>query len=683
MKSMQIDRDYEKYRPDIDGLRAIAVLAVIAYHVSPNWMKGGFIGVDIFFVISGYLISKIILEDLDKGVFNFFNFYTRRVRRIFPSLIVILSGCFIFGFFYLFENEYKQLGKHIAASAGFISNFILWNEAGYFDNSAETKPLLHLWSLGIEEQFYIFWPLIVWFLYKRKFNILFISLIFLTITSFMINVYVVKESTVAAFFSPQTRFWELSCGSLLAYFMLYKPSKFGEIGNKFNEYFSALFFRKDVCVANVRTIFNFFSLLGLTLLLYGFWRIDKKVDYPGLSALFPVLGTVLIILAGPLSFLNRGLLSSKLLVKLGLISYPLYLWHWPLLSLARIIEGGELDITARLSIVGLSIFLAWLTYRFIEYPFRFGKFNRNKIFILLLFMVTIGLLGFATYTFQGLGFRSLNEKSYINSIRVPNRAEECFNLPYAYKKSGDWFCSLGDRNLPPKYFVYGDSHALHLLPAFEKIAIESKIGMKFTGGGACPSLLGIQSMTDKAGIEMYNCMELNERVFSYVKSAGIKNVVLVNRWTNYSFSLSRPLEFHPIARYTDAPIDKSSAIRDIVWAIDNTVSRYASIGVGVIFVEDNPQQKVEPRDIVRWGLGTEENYNKYSVTSKEHKDNQEFINDALRRTGAKTINFDSILCPNEFCPLTFNSKFLYYDANHLSPDGALRVYPILKHAILH
>ena len=200
------------YRADIDGLRAISVISVIGFHAFPNNVKAGFIGVDIFFVISGYLISKIIIEQIELGSFSFFDFYKRRIRRIFPALILVLFACFIFGWFTLFPIELQQLGKHIAGSAGFISNFILWNEAGYFDNQANTKPLLHIWSLGIEEQFYIFWPLIIWTIYKIRINFLLIIFVLITL-SFVLNIVSAESDKVATFYSPITRFWELLVGS--------------------------------------------------------------------------------------------------------------------------------------------------------------------------------------------------------------------------------------------------------------------------------------------------------------------------------------------------------------------------------------------------------------------------------------------------------------------------------------
>lgn len=178
---------HPKYRPDIDGLRAIAILSVVGFHAFPDWVKGGFIGVDIFFVISGYLISTIIFDSLEHNRFSFVEFYSHRIKRIFPALLLVLISCFIFGWFTLLADEYKQLGKHIAGGAGFVSNFIFWNESGYFDNAAQTKPLLHLWSLGIEEQFYIIWPWLLWFTWKKRLNFLTIT-IAVAIISFGLNI---------------------------------------------------------------------------------------------------------------------------------------------------------------------------------------------------------------------------------------------------------------------------------------------------------------------------------------------------------------------------------------------------------------------------------------------------------------------------------------------------------------
>jgi peptidoglycan/LPS O-acetylase OafA/YrhL len=399
MKISQAHLSHPKYRPDIDGLRAIAVIAVLAFHAFPNWVRGGFIGVDVFFVISGYLISIIIFDNLDKGTFSFTKFYARRIKRIFPALIIVLVACFTFGWFTLLTDEFKQLGKHIAAGAGFVSNFVLWDEAGYFDNSAETKPLLHLWSLGIEEQFYIVWPLLLWLAWKNKFNLLKITIL-LAVISFALNVKGIKQDAVATFYSPHTRFWELLCGSILAWFTLYKKSTYQNIFIKLDGFLALVIYR-DKKKADGKSLANVTSFIGLLLLLYGFWQINKELSFPGKWALIPVLGAVLIIMAGSKAWVNRTILSNRIMVWFGLISFPLYLWHWPLLSFARIIEGEVPSRNLRIALVILSIALAWLTYRFIERPVRFGNYkNRLKIILLCSCALITGFLGFCVDKFD-------------------------------------------------------------------------------------------------------------------------------------------------------------------------------------------------------------------------------------------------------------------------------------------
>ena len=232
---MSVNPSHASYRPDIDGLRAIAVLSVVLFHGFPQIFKGGFIGVDIFFVLSGYLISRIIFEQLNQGRFNFLDFYARRIKRIFPALLIVLAVAYLAGWFTLLADEYGQLGQHIAAGAAFISNFVLWGEAGYFDNSSHTKPLLHLWSLGIEEQFYIVWPLLLWLAAKLRFS-LFALTVILAGLSFYLNVNGKKSDAVATFYSPQTRIWELLLGSSLAWCALYKKDGLTDVAMFFGKW---------------------------------------------------------------------------------------------------------------------------------------------------------------------------------------------------------------------------------------------------------------------------------------------------------------------------------------------------------------------------------------------------------------------------------------------------------------
>lgn len=396
---------HPKYRPDIDGLRAVAVLSVVAFHAFPSLIQGGFIGVDIFFVISGFLISTIIFENLEKETFSFYEFYARRVKRIFPALVFVIVASYVFGWFTLFADEYKQLGKHIAAGAGFISNLVLWSESGYFDISAEYKPLLHLWSLGIEEQFYIIWPFVLWFAWKKKFNLLTISIIF-AILSFVLNIKGIKHDPVATFYSPQTRFWELLCGSVLSWCVLYKNKVFFEWKIKINNIISSVVYRNKA-VADDRILVNCIAFLGGVLLVYGFWRINKAASFPGKLAIIPVTAAVLIIAAGPHAWINRNILSNKFAVWIGLISFPLYLWHWPLLSFARILESGTPSAFIRVAAVALAVVLAWISFRFLERPVRLGGGGRSTVGFLLVTMAIVGLVGYKTYTMEGIYSRGI------------------------------------------------------------------------------------------------------------------------------------------------------------------------------------------------------------------------------------------------------------------------------------
>lgn len=373
--------DHQKfYRPDIDGLRAIAVLAVVMYHANfiPFLSKGGYTGVDIFFVISGFLITGILLRNLESKEnprkINILDFYMRRIRRIFPALTVVLITVIISSVLLLSPSEFKTIGYHVAAGSVYLSNFCLWHESGYFDFSSALKPLLHLWSLGIEEQFYIVWPLLLWIAYKLHFKLLFVTLTF-SIVSFALCIFMIGYDPVQAFFSPWCRVWELSVGGSLAYILSKKSS---------NE---ALSSRRKEKIANVT------SLLGITLLFSGFIGIRDDILFPNFITLIPVIGAALIIYSGSNAVINRTLLSSKLMVFMGLISYPLYLWHWPLLSFGNLMFPGKTPSYVRILLVFSAIILSWITYRFIEPPLRYGKYAKIKSTLLLFGLLCIGSIG--------------------------------------------------------------------------------------------------------------------------------------------------------------------------------------------------------------------------------------------------------------------------------------------------
>ncbi|MGC4062885.1 MAG: acyltransferase family protein [Aquabacterium sp.] len=439
---------HPKYRPDIDGLRAVAVLAVVAFHAFPDAIRGGFIGVDVFFVISGYLISTIIFDNLARGTFSFAEFYGRRVRRIFPALTLVLLACLVLGWHTLLVDEYGKLGKHVAGGAGFISNFVLWGESGYFDDVADTKPLLHLWSLGVEEQFYIVWPLLLWLARKKKATLLMATAL-LAAVSFTLNVKGVKADAVATFYAPQTRFWELLCGGLLAWLTLY-----GRVGATLKGAWS-----------------HVASAAGLLILTYGFARISRTLSFPGKWALMPVFGAVLIIAAGSRAWVNRVILSNRVAVWFGLISFPLYLWHWPLLSFARIVEGGTPSVGIRAGAVALAIVLAWLTYAFIEHPMRSGVRNAMKTGALMAGMTVLGLVGFYAFHEHGLLFKGALGRDYLaltNYDYFSGKSQEafweggCFNLHEDASMFQRNRCESQAFQGRPKVFLVGDSHSAYL-----------------------------------------------------------------------------------------------------------------------------------------------------------------------------------------------------------------------------
>lgn len=465
--------DHPKYRPDIDGLRAIAVLSVIGFHAAPGRLPAGFIGVDIFFVISGYLITSIILKGLEAGTFSFSDFYGRRVKRIFPALLIVLLASLAIGCFVLLDDQFKELGKHVAGGAGFVSNFVLWGESGYFDNAADFKPLLHLWSLGIEEQFYIVWPFLLWLAWKRQFHYL-VVILAVALASFALNIYKVGDESVAAFYSPLTRFWELLVGSTLAYISVF-VTQASPIKNQ--------------------GYLNIVSVAGLSLLAIAFFAIDRGHAFPGWWALLPTIGTAFVIWAGPNAWLNRIVLSNRILVWVGLISFPLYLWHWPLLSFLRILEGTEVAQWKRGVAIAIAILLAWATYRLVEKPVRHGTPGTTTPLFLALLMGIVGLVG-------GYGFFANGFEGRTATPRVVN-AGEIGHFPFfdhiskryfpctpldIQKDAGDWNgfvrCFQSKDGPIRNVALIGDSHAEHLFPGLAARLAESNV--VFYGKGDLP-----------------------------------------------------------------------------------------------------------------------------------------------------------------------------------------------------
>ena len=388
------------YRPDIDGLRALAVGVVLIFHAFPARLPGGFVGVDVFFVISGYLISGIILDARAGGRFSYANFYARRIRRIFPALGAVLAAVVIGGWFMLYADDYARLGRHVAAGAAFASNIAFWQEASYFDVAADLKPLLHLWSLGVEEQFYLVWPIVLvtasrWRLGRRSpgevgRGPLAVTLAIGTI-SFLIAIWTVRIDRTPAFYAPWNRFWELLAGATLACI---------EADAVLDAGLRRLLSR--------RWLPDLAATAGLGAIVAGVWLIDETRVFPGVWVFLPVGGTFLLLVAGQGAWVNRAILSQPIAVFIGLISYPLYLWHWPLLSFADIFVGGIPPTPLRLALLVASVGLAWLTYYVIERPIRFGPRRRAAVPGLALALSALCAVGVVVYASGGLIDRPIN-----------------------------------------------------------------------------------------------------------------------------------------------------------------------------------------------------------------------------------------------------------------------------------
>ncbi len=503
-----------KYRADIDGLRGIAVLSVVAFHLFPYKITGGFIGVDVFFVLSGFLISSILFASLDRGEFSIVNFYDRRIRRIFPSFLTVVLASLVFGWFVLLSDEYQQLGKHVAAGASFISNLVLSSENGYFGNAAESKPMLHLWSLAIEEQFYIFWPLLLAFAHKRKWNYLPVMAV-VGIASFIGNIYMVESNPTAAFYWPIYRFWELIVGGMLAGITLSYP----QLLSKYR---------------------NAQSLIGFILLAIGFVAIDKYSQFPGWWALVPTASAFLLISAGPTAWINRTILSNKVLVWFGLISYPLYMWHWPLISFAKILEGsldGKLQL--KLALLFGSVLLAWLTYRLVEKPLRFKSSKKTSV-VLLSGLVVLGLFGYSCIPsngYEGFGYR-IKEKtafaSHFENLAPELRYYKREGIREKYREQCNFYnLELGDAGIPTKtplasiskecyvrnpnmeksVLLWGDSNASHLYPGVAKSLPKSWQTLQVTSSACAPDISAKQdSSSNYCQRSNWFAMELIKKV---------------------------------------------------------------------------------------------------------------------------------------------------------------------------
>lgn len=469
-----------KYRPEIDGLRAVAIVPVILFHAGAPFFGGGFIGVDIFFVISGYLITTILLTELGAGTFSIADFYERRARRILPALFLVVGACLPFAWLWLMPSDVREFATSVIAVLGFSANLFFWQHSDYFAAATELKPLLHMWSLGVEEQFYLFFPIVLMLMWQLGRKRIVVCLVVGSLLSLALSQYGAGVRPVATFFLLPTRGWELAIGSLIA---LYRQDPVRD-----NE-------RAHVPSALAQIL----SLAGLGLILYSIVAFHKETPFPSLYTLAPTVGAAWIILFTRSGTVVGRLLGGRVPVAIGLVSYSAYLWHQPLFVFTRHRSLTDPNGVVLGSLVAVTFMLAYVTWRYVETPFRQkGRVSKGVLWR----SAVTGAVVLATFA-AGLQVTAGRFQSQIVSdAQRLFRASTCmFEPDQTYHTLLEHHCDqpsastgLEDAGPPQsstRYILYGDSMAAHLYPGLLSRIPESYI-IQFTGG-ACRAIRSIDT----------------------------------------------------------------------------------------------------------------------------------------------------------------------------------------------
>ena len=613
-----------KYRRDVDGLRALAVTPVVFYHAGLGGFSGGFVGVDIFFVISGYVIAGSLLTDLKGGNFSLWRFYEKRVRRIFPALILTCICAYVAGFILLIPDHFVNFSKSVFASATFVANFFFWKNEGYFDLSSHLRPLLHTWSLAIEEQFYLFAPLLMWLVYKKLDRRWLFTLVPLLLSSLALSMYATRVASTANFFLLPTRAWELLVGVLLALAPPPPPSK-----------------------AWLREIIPVMGVLAIGWAVITF---SDETPFPGANALFPCLGAAIIIWAGLAKVESRvtSILSCGPIVFIGLISYSLYLFHWPLLVFTRYALLSDPNAWQTLLVIGASIALATISWRYIERPFRNPSFaNRRQVLIGGgIAMAAVAILGVFGVQAGGFPFRSPSLPSAAKGSEGDWKQHVCF------LDAGDdlrsWSVDACTRagSSGPEVFLWGDSFAAHYVPGFMALGNDLAVQLvQYTFAG-CPPLLDYESLARP------NCHEFNAEALPIMHKAGIKIAILSARW-----------ELHR---------------RKGLDSLRKTVEALRNAGISVYVVGQSPEFAMDVRLLAyRSGKQTTREVLAWTPAIAPHL-NQEV---GALASGATFVDPMALLCNAGLCAYRTAENFLYSDFGHLSEYGARlavnRLFPFL------
>jgi peptidoglycan/LPS O-acetylase OafA/YrhL len=617
-----------KYRPEIDGLRALAVVPVILFHAGFELFKGGYVGVDVFFVISGYLITTILIEDIENKKFSIINFYERRARRILPALFFVMMTCIPFAWAWMLPNQIKDFSQSLVAVSLFVSNIQFWRESGYFDATAEEKPLLHTWSLAVEEQYYLLFPIFLIFVWRLGKNKVFWIIAAMSAFSLILSEWGVRKNSNANFYLAPFRAWEIFAGSLTAFIV----QKRGVIKN------------------------NLFSLLGLTMIIVSIFIYDEKTPFPSIYTLLPVLGTVLLILFTKKETLVSSLLSNKVVVLIGLVSYSAYLWHQPLFAFARIRLSTEPSITLMIILSILSIILATFSWKYIEKPLRDKNlFSRFKVFVFSLFT------GFIIISF-GLLVHFNAEKFIPNHdwIKILNGntglGEKC-DAKSEFIKIKD--CSTSSQ---PVLAIYGDSYAMHLIDGFSNEFKESYGLIQLTKSGCAP-LKNIAQKDDR----YQDCVNFNSKSLEYLKdSNSIKVIVISSR-----FGLLDQGE--KILINNEKINEETRKNQVVINALSSLIKELKDSGKSVLLFSSTPKPKndLNPMECILKAKMHNNNLQNCEFTQQDRfKNIGLFIFDQVEIEESLKIDLTKQICNKEKCKPYFDEQSIYGSGLHLSKGGA-------------
>jgi len=631
---------YMKHRPDIDGLRALAVIPVVLYHAGVPGLSGGFVGVDVFFVISGFLITTILVRDLEDPTrrFSLADFYVRRIRRIFPALLTVLAVTALLATYILLPRDFDDLSKSLVAAALFASNIFFYRQAGYFDTDAHSKPLLHTWSLAVEEQFYLVFPLLLLVLYRVGWRRLGLrrTLLSLTAVSFAWSLWQLRSAPSAAFYLAPARGWELLLGALIA------------VGT-----FPPL--RRGVAEGA--------ALLGVALLAAGYVLITPQSQFPGLLALLPCLGAALVIHAGSATVVNRAL-SRAPFVAIGAMSYGLYLWHWPLLVLGRHWSLAPLSPLQTAAIVGVAVALSLLSLRYIEAPFRVarvaghgtGAATHRAVFawgaLASSAVIVIGLLGTRSGGWPSripsaaIAFDAAQRD--VNVRRAECHAHDANPVPYRDS------CRFGASGATPRVVIWSDSHGVELAVALGEMVARTGASVRLVSYSACPP--GSVRGGARGGTDGCTIHDRNARA-AIAADTSVRVVIL-------------------IARYNQAVRDQGARYFEELATVADGLD---AAGKHVVLAYPAPEYAfVVPTQLARTVLRGRSTADVGLARGDFEQQRASIVHalDAIRaRSTVSAIDLAERLCTATRCRTESDGRALYFDDDHLSVSGARFVSP--------